>query len=259
MKKVLVGFVLGIIVGISILFIGNHFFIKKETNTIQETNDNEEKQEEILDIYSDQVQNLYNNVHSFGCSWSKLFDLYEKNKVNLENFQLNAFDIGYTLFLNEKGILNEYNIKELKSFSYNDINTKVKTIFGKKFDLEDKEYNVGCPIYEYDKNTKIYTMSNDGCGCGTGSGESPYYKLYKAIHSKNKIELYESVVYGKLESEDANYLDYYKDANRSQKIDTCYDGELDSKDCIENSTQYKYIYELEDKNYILKDIVKISE
>lgn len=249
-KTVFIVFLILVIIGLSTYICYDKFLIGEKKCETLEVDDNEEENVEILDIYSKEVQNLYNETHPFGCLTG--FDnLYYKGAVTYSNLKNYAFYMGVRMLEEEK------NSNTLDSFTYDEVNAKAKTIFGKDFVLEDKEYSL-CP-YKYDSQTKTYTVDKDGgCGCTTGP-EGPIENLYKAIKKDNTIEIYEAVIYSKAD-EEGNIIGYYKDALYNQKInDACYDEKLSSKACIDGSTKYKYIFEKEKDNYILKNVYKDTE
>lgn len=226
--------------------------VKEET---KEEEDTEEKVE-YLDIYSEEIQKLYNNVHTSNCNESTM-DFYRDGSVSMENFKKNAFYMAYEMLVEEKGTTNSYGYKELKSFTYEEINKKAQQIFGKDFNVEEKVYSI-CPTYKYNSTTKTYTLDEEGgCGCTTGP-DGPHMTLYQATKTKNQIDIYEAVVYQKY-NEGSIYYTYYKDPLFNQKIsdDACYDG-YSTKTCIENSTKYKFTYTLKDNNYILTNITKAN-
>lgn len=265
MRKVLIGILIGIIVGVGSLFIYDKFFAvknnseKKENNTVKKEEIKTSAKEDILDIYSDQVQSLYNNVHNcFGkCYGYDFMNLYSNDNVNIDSLKTQAFYMAFDILLEEKGTNSSDGYKKLNSFTYDEVNNKAKLLFGKEFNVEEKKYNM-CPGYTYDSTAKIYTATELGCGC-TGSPEGPITTLYKATQTENQIDIYESVIYSKYIEINDGYLEYYKDAAHRQKIEIgiC-DDNFSSKKCIDNSTKYKFTYTLEDENYILKDITKVN-
>ena len=224
-----------------------------EKKVIEE--DETEEKIEYLDISSSQVQNLYNNIHMTNCSGSTT-TLYRDGTVSIDKFKSLAFYLAYQLLEEEKGVVQDGGWKKLDSFTYNDLNQKAKLIFGKEFNMEDKKYDL-CP-YKYDSSTKKYTFSEEGgCGCTTGP-DGPHMTLYQATKTDDEINLYESVVYQKY-NEGSIYYTYYKDPLYDQKINdnSCLDG-YSTKECIDDSTKYKFTFTKEDNNYILTNITKAN-
>lgn len=211
---------------------------------------------EYLDIYSDQIQKLYNNIQTSGC-YENTVEFYRSGSVSMDSFKKNAFYMAYEILVEEKGTTNSYGYKELKSFTIDEINKKAKQIFGKEFDIEAKAYQL-CPVYNYDNSTKTYTLNSEsGCGCTTGP-DGPHMTLYQATAAGDKIYIYESVIYQKY-NEGSIYYTYYKDPLYNQKISdySCEYG-FSTKKCIDNSTKYKFTFTLEDDNYILTNITKAN-
>lgn len=211
---------------------------------------------EYLDIYSDQIQKLYNNIQTSGC-YENTVEFYRNGSVSMDSFKKNAFYMAYEMLVEEKGTTNSYGYKELKSFTIDEINKKVQQIFGKEFNVEAKAYQI-CPVYNYDNSTKTYTLDPEGgCGCTTGP-DGPHMTLYQATTTGDKISIYESVVYQQYDGE-SNLYTYYKDPLYNQKINdySCEQG-FSTKKCIDNSTKYKFTFTLEDDNYILTKITKAN-
>ncbi len=248
-------FLILIILGLIIFICYDKLYLDKESEVQKEVKETEKdsKKEEILDIYSDEIQKLYNNIHTSNCDEDTI-DFYSDGAVNLDNFKANAFYMAYDILLDEKGVVQDNGYKKLASFTYDEINEKAKLIFGKDFNVEDKIYAI-CP-YQYNSSAKTYTYNEQGgCGCTSGP-DRPIITLYKAVAKDNEIHLYESVVYSKFKVEN-NSTDYYKDPLYNQKInnDACNEN-FSNKGCIDNSTKYEFIFKLEKENYILSNIIK---
>lgn len=251
----------GIIIFLVLVLIGMTGYIIYD-KTISDKCDVKEMEEpdneetiEYLDIYSDQIQKLYNNIHTNNCNENTTM-FYRDGSVSMDKFQSNAFYMAYQLLDEEKGVMQPGNWKKLVSFTYEELNKKAKTIFGKDFNIEDKKYDL-CP-YNYDSATKTYTFDEEGgCGCTTGP-DGPHMTLYQATKTGDEINIYESVVYQKYE-EQSYYYSYYKDPLYNQKINdfSCEQG-FSTKKCIDNSTKYKFTFTLEDDNYILTNITKAN-
>ncbi|MBO5414172.1 MAG: hypothetical protein J6A17_00945 [Bacilli bacterium] len=223
---------------------------KKEVIDVEE----DEEKIEYLDIYSDQIQNLYEKIHTGRNCISDTATLYKKGTVSIDNFKNIAFYMAHELILDERGIAQEGYWKRVDSFTYDEINKKAKNIFGSSYNLEDKEYTI-CS-YKYDKATKTYNYDPEGgCGCTTGP-EEPQITLYKATKNDNEINIYNAVIYKKY-NEGSVYFTYYKDPLYNQKINdnACFDG-YSTKECIDNSTKYKFTFTKEKDNYVLTNITK---
>lgn len=260
-KRELIVIILLIVV---ILGLIGYILVSNKNNNSEKTDNkvlsNEEDELAYLDIYSDQIQTLYNNIHNVsdcGIKDSNLlggtYGLYSNGSLSLDNLEKMGFYIGYTMLVEEKGTANASGIKQLKSFTYEEINQKAKVVFGKDYNIEEKEYSL-CPVYNYDSSTKTYTLDpNDGCGCTTGP-EGPIITLYQATQIGNQINVYTSVVYSKY-NENAYYT-YYKDPLYNQEIKDGCSNNFSSKTCVDNSTKYKFTYEKEEENYILTNVTK---
>lgn len=230
--------------------------IKEAKNKVIDVEEEIDETPEILDIYSEQIQNLYDKIHTFRNCISDTTSLYKNGTVSIGNFKSLAFYMAYEILAEEKGVYESQDISELSSFTYDDINKKAKNIFGTDFNIEDKEYSL-CS-YKYDSTTKTYSYNMEGgCGCTTGP-EEPQITLYKAEKIGDEINIYNAVIYKKY-NEGSIYYTYYKDPLYNQKItdNACYEG-YSTKDCIDNSTRYKFIFTKEDDNYILSNITKAN-
>lgn len=220
--------------------------VKEEIKEDEEENKEEEKTE-YLDIYSNQIQTLYNNIQAYDIE-----ALYRNDSVNIEGFKSYAFYMAYKMLVEETA---GGNWQELKTMSLDQINTKAKQIFGKDFNVEGKSYDM-CPVYKYDNNTKVYTLESTGCGF-EAKIDGPHRTLYQATKTNKEINLYESVVYQKLN--DQGQYTIYKDSSYNQKInDSICNNNYSSQQCIDNSTKYKFTFQLEDDHYILTSIAKIN-
>lgn len=270
-KKSNKGFIVAIVI-LSLLLVGSVGYITYD-KFLSKTNDKEnsenkieikkeetESKEEILDIYSDQIQTLYDNIHIEDCGL-EVRSFYEQNQVSLDSFKSIASSLSLRKLREKNGTLTSSGYRELNKFTYDEINNIAKEIFGKNFNLEEKDYG-GCPVYNYDITTKTYTKPEGlGCGCGTTGPENPYYNMYKATKLGDEIHIYESVAYSKAINDDNgnySYSKYYKDSARTIELSDCYEYNLLSKTCVDQSSKYEYIYTLEDDNYVITDIKKIS-
>ncbi len=217
--------------------------VKKETSKKEDTKN--------LDIYSDQVQDLYNQLSYDSCDASTI-KMYKENNVSLEELQKYSVYLGLNKYLEK----NNKKINEVKSFTYDELNNNAKEIFGKKFNMEVNENTWICN-FKYDSATKTFvTDPNGGCGCTSGP-EGPEFTLYKATATGDTIQLYEAVVFGKLENN--SYNTYYTDSNYTNYSEACTlnsnrKNTRASKKCIDESTKYEYTFTLEDDKYILTNI-----
>ena len=201
----------------------------------------ESSKEELLDIYSDQVQKLYEKTHLRASQcWNMELD---ENNMSLEEFKKQAFY--FAAF--------DYFYESKKEFTYDDVNKEAKKIFGKDFNLEDKEYILA--NYDYDNSSKTYKFNAEGFGC-TASEPVTDIHLYKAVKKDKQISLYESVIYSHVENEKD---EYFYDSTFIKKEDSCHTNYLTNKECIENSPRYKFVFTIEDDNYVLTDIQKVEE
>lgn len=240
-----------LVVGLGLFIVYDKVLSKEEEKSVVEEEEVEEVEEDepiVLDIYSDQVQKLYNQIHPKGCLFT-IDNLYFNGPISYEKLKNNAFYLGYSLIVDN-------DVQKARDFTYDEVNKKVQSIFGKDFQLEEKPYTL-CP-FTYDSASKTYKYQKDGgCGCTHGP-EGPFFTLYKAMQVDNEIHIYESVVYSKY-NPSSDSFDYYQDYLRTNKIETnCNDG-LSSKACINDSTKYKFVYEKSGNDYVFKNVLKVTE
>ena len=153
-------------------------------------------------------------------------------------------------------------------YSAEKVESKVKEIFGK--DTNVNHQAVGA--YVYDKTAKLYFVIRGGsCGCGAGS----FQEIDKVTTSENKLYIYTHAGYTSVDG----YVCYEndideKDLNSSKCVNVVkkyslnenansYYDELDEKMNLikqdkDKFTKYKYTFEKEDNNYIIKKLEKIS-
>lgn len=239
MKKVIIGLIIGIIFGVSGMFCYDKF-IKKEIKSEKANSTTiSSKKEELLDIYSDEVQNLYNKIQpAVSCSLME----QSSNSMNLDSYKKAAiyFVLGNLSKDNEK----------VDSFTYNDLNKTAQQIFGKNFNLENKIYDI--PLYKYNEQSESYFYSEEKAfGC-TASNPAVTRDLYKAIKSKKNITLYEAVIYSDVMDDQIKY----SDPELTKELIECSSGDINESNCHNKSTKYKFVFTLEDNNYILTNVEK---
>lgn len=241
MKKIIMGLVVGILIGIGGYFLYDNFIIsdvKKEEKPIKENS----SKKELMDTYSEDIQKLYKKIQFSATCYPA--EINEEN-MNINFFKENAINIALTN-------LEKFSMQNNGSgFTYNDLNNAAKKVFGKNFTLENKIYDI--PLYKYDDDSKSYVFDETkSFGC---TGNTYVDKiLYKAIRKNNKIELYESILYVMGES---GVNKYFSDSNFSKEINEC--NNRTSLECYKKIPKYKFIFEKESDNYNLINIEKVTE
>lgn len=253
MKKVVIGLFVGVVLGVG-GYLGYDKILSRDSKTTEEIKEEkkveEEKKEEILDIYSDEVQNLYEKVHP-----QYILDgdqVYYGMELKPEYMNLDSYQ-KYAAYLSLSN--SNIDIAEEQSITYDQLNQEARKIFGKSFNLEDKEYSFQC--MNYSANNKTYT-GNSQCGFGTGFDYASS-TIYKAIQKNNKIEIYESVVYYHINEERGNVAyknNSYLDSNIVYECNNS--GNASLKQCIKEGQKYKFTFTLEDDNYILTNVEKVE-
>ena len=154
-------------------------------------------------------------------------------------------------------------------YSAEKVEKKLKEIFGKNTNINHEA--VG--LYVYDKTAKLYyVIRGGGCGCGAGS----FQEIDKVTTSGNKLYVYTHAGFTSFDG----YICYKNDINEKDlnssscvnvvkkyslnENDDNYDDQIDEKmDLIKTTdkdkfAKYKYTFEKEDNNYIIKKLEKIS-
>lgn len=131
-----------------------------------------------------------------------------------------------------------------KNFTEDQLNEKIKEIFGKNYKFEHKNYP-SCPAWNYNAINKTYEYSGDGCG---GScGQISLRQVVKAIKTDNTIETYVRVLF-------VNVDKYYKDYNKTIEVtdlEKAGDGTVkESANNLAKGSLYKVIFTNEDGHYV---------
>ena len=148
---------------------------KNTNNTVEKSKkEQNEDTEEILDVDSEQVKSLINqiveNTNSIYTSGSKYFGYYyQKSELKADNV-----DDDIILYTALKKVINDKNITSTDynsiSISKDEIASVIKKIFG-AVEYEYKTIKItACDpgTFIYDNNTGLYTVESHGCG-GTGT------------------------------------------------------------------------------------------
>lgn len=174
---------------------------ENNTNNTVETSKKEQNEdtEEILDVNSEQVNSLINQIiestNSIYTSGSKYFGYYyQKNELKADNV-----DNDIILYTALKKFINDENIT---STDYNSINISkdeiaplIKKIFGDvKYENKTIKITACDPgTFIYDNNTGLYTVELHGCG---GAGTSVInHKITDAVKKNDRIEITIAIVY----------------------------------------------------------------
>ena len=193
-----------VIFGLCAFIIYDKDLLNIRGNTNYENNEEKkiekiEEKQEILDVNSEQVNTLINQIvgetNNIYTSGTKYFGYYfQQNELNSEDMDDDI--ILYTAlkkFLGDKSITSFYDNN--LSISKDDIVPIIKSIFGNvKYDNKTIKITACDPgTFIYDNNTGLYTIESHGCG---GAGTSLIkHKITGAIKKKNTIEITIAIVY----------------------------------------------------------------
>ena len=232
----------------------------KENNTIENTNDNQ-----TTDNTTEAKEVELSNPESY----RYLID-------GLENIEWCSY-IPIEQYLNISNLSNETKLGtaiaglgDKESYVLSDVENEVRKIYGKNTNINHQSFS----SYKYDENNKKY-IKPEGIGCSL----KPilYQSIDKVTQKDNSIYLYVSFGYSYMDNDHKMKLcydyvsndeikNYYKD-NTEIKTE-CINVENDNynvsylnqyiKDNKDKFTKYKYTFEKEDNNYIIKGLEKIN-
>ena len=190
-------------------------------------------------------------IHMTGCKKEKL----EKETVIVTKYGI---------------VLHMENLAGDETFSAVDVENKIKEIFGKNTVF--KHQSIGDAFYN--KTAKAYIYPAHGC---SKIGFGLLQEITKVTQTSNNLYVYVSVgsYADATEPNDSRLcLDYdynnknttcIKQSNLDKKYlidDSIFEGNFDSKkyfkDNIDKFAKYKYTFEKEDNNYVIKKLEKID-
>ena len=248
----------------------------KEANTSTENTDNkvepkkeeETKEEEVsIDKYSYLLDRLYmyknksNAEYGVKKHYLKNYLDYDKMTVNdkiaivLSNLEEEKIDFKS----DDKCKSADGKIEKCENmsditmgYSGKRVEKTVKEIFGKNSKVEHSFIKP----YEYDVTADAYFMSY-----GIGLGSSPSFeKITKITVKGNNIYVY--VIAGSTDFYSKVCFDIDVDNSKCEKLENSDDSEIDYANYMNNNkdkfAKYKYTFEKEDNNYIIKKLEKID-
>lgn len=257
--------ILVIIVMLIVIFIVGYYVlnikVKKENNESITTAATSNK---VISIESDTVQNLYSYVKNMNYVIKNIpvtnvdeSELYSKNKVSADDL---SYDFKMTMALSN---IAGTDIYSTESYDAKEVISSYKRIFGTEPQLKTFTNVLKAVKVNYDSSTSVFTSENYGFGLGTVA--TPL--LYKAEKENNIIYLYILRYYSdSSENYDASSLHIYSTystVNGTSSAVCTYDIEDDiPKDCILKNinrfNKFKVTYQLNNNNYIFKQIEKIK-
>lgn len=226
-----------------------YIFNKKEVTTKEAVKNNKaEKKEKVitsLEVTDPIVQQLYSNV---GLDIACLKSAYFKDKKVVAS----DIDKDYAtrVLFNKLGY-------SVSTFTKSQVDDIFNSIYGKNYKFVHGNMN-GCPTVTYDSNSEIYTVVS--AGCGWTCGPSDLKKIVKAERTSNEVSIYFRVLF--LGDNASNNYDYYKDYNKTQKLDLKTDEAGVPEDIDSNYAKgslYKMIFVKDNNNYVFRESNLIEE
>ena len=135
------------------------------------------------------------------------------------------------------------------AFTASELETKIRNTFGKNYSFTHRTIN-SCPIFEYDSANQKYVI-NTPPACGGTCGPTNLKKVVRALKNNQSIELYVRVLF----AGGASATDYYKDYNKTQKVeglelDSNTTFPIESDNNVAKGSLYKLTFSNEDGSYV---------
>lgn len=210
-------------------------------NELKVNNENNNKEEEknsewYIKKYSYLLDNIKTNI-----SGEDKYYLYKDNYTEESISNRVRLNMSYQL-LKKENIKNENSVINVKE---NDIKNAYKKIFGSLDNYKAENFNNSCVQFIYNDNSKNYMAIDTSCDV---NNEELIEQVKNIYEEDNKI-IIETIVGIKV-----------KDSNNLINIDgnvitDNYSGNINEYE--ESLNKYKYIFELKDKDYYLKEINRI--
>ncbi|MBO5138737.1 MAG: hypothetical protein J6B89_03810 [Bacilli bacterium] len=216
---------------------------EKNTNNKKEEN-TEESKKITLDTTSPEVLNLFNTLdEALGIYWGN-FIYFTDKKFEAKDF---TNDYAYRIAVNSMNVY-DANSQDMsnrgKNFTEDQLNERIKEIFGKDYKFEHKNYAT-CPAWEYNKANKTYEYQ--GAECGGSSARTNLKRVVRVIKTDNTIETYVRVLFA---TGDKYYKDYNKTIEVTDLEEVGYGIVAESDKNLAKGSLYKVIFTNEDGHYV---------
>ncbi len=234
------------------------FIAKEEVEEKNKDNKKDEASEEAqdelveVDVNSEEIQTLFTNISNGLTSYCGVNNYYQDKKVLASDLSNDlVFDIALLQIYREKqaqGI--EYPFSQIgDAFTASELETKIRNTFGKNYSFTHRTIN-SCPIFEYDSANQKYVI-NTPPACGGTCGPTNLKKVVRALKNNQSIELYVRVLF----AGGASATDYYKDYNKTQKVeglelDSNTTFPIESDNNVAKGSLYKLTFSNEDGSYV---------
>lgn len=202
-----------------------------------------------LDIFSDEIRELYNSVNP-SSDFNVANLLYSTNPLANEYI----LDIGLMAVIQEVGEENAQTISKEK------VEEKIKYILGDISYYHEKTYLLEKVCgYTYNDLQQQYEIIN---GCGGNWYKRIHRKMISAKKKRNKIIITEKMIYEEDDWNDTlSKRTIYSDLSKTKQLDykevsSNINYAVDIEEYLEEASTYEYIFEKKDNHYIFKNISK---
>lgn len=213
---------------------------QNDVNAELKVDNNENKEEEKnSEWYIKKYSYLLDNIKTNIVGEDKYY-LYKDNYTNDSISNTVKLNMAYQL-LKKENIKNENSVINVKE---NDIKNAYKKIFGNLDNYKAENFNNSCIQFIYNENSKNYMAIDTTCD----TNNEELIEQIKNIYEEDSKIIIETIV--GIKTQDNNLVNI--DGNI---ITDNYSGNINEYE--ESLNKYKYVFELKDKNYYLKEINKI--
>ena len=218
------------------------------------------KEYEELAVDSEVVQKLYSKTRVTRMErlfyGTEYYNIYYKNEV----FDVTKSSEQFKKYLSYMVLDNEkisYDSEEV-TFKASDLKQQYIDIFGNTEKYIDEDIvTEGIINISYNSNNDYYIVEG---GSGSELFDGYKYRLIEARKYKDKIEIYEQVVFYNIDS-DYESITYYTDLKYNDVLDTMtgnIDVELDFNQYNEKLNKYKYTFTKQNDDYYFTYVEKVK-
>lgn len=213
---------------------------QNDVNAELKVDNNENKEEEKnSEWYIKKYSYLLDNIKTNIVGEDKYY-LYKDNYTNDSISNTVKLNMAYQL-LKKENIKNENSVINVKE---NDIKNAYKKIFGNLDNYKAENFNNSCIQFIYNENSKNYMAIDTTCD----TNNEELIEQIKNIYEEDSKIIIETIVGTKTQDNNLVNID-------GNIITDNYSGNINEYE--ESLNKYKYVFELKDKNYYLKEINKI--
>lgn len=234
---------------------------KNDDNKVNTIKEDISEQLVDVDVNSTEIQDLFSNISHGLNSYCGINYYYQDKKIFAGDLSNDlVFDIVLLQLYNDRKAQGElYPFSQIgDGFTVNELDEKITSTFGKNYSFTHRTIN-SCPVFEYDSVNQKYVI-NSSPGCGGTCGAMNLKKVVRALKNDQTIELYVRVLF----AGGVDTTDYYKDYNKTQKVEGL---EMDSNNFfpiesdsnVAKGSLYKLTFENEDGNYVFVSSELVNE